>query len=128
MANKSIRLSDGTDTLLPECGITGSNSNGYYSKFADGTLIQWGTVTPSLTLSQIGSSGVYYATTNITLPQSFATNSTFYGYGSSRFGTGHNVPIGVLQSSLSVATLNVYDFYARSGTANIKWCAIGRWK
>ena len=34
MANKSIRLTDGTNNLYPEGAVTGSNSNGTYIKFA----------------------------------------------------------------------------------------------
>lgn len=127
MATKSIRLSDGTDTLLPESGITGSNSNGYYSKFADGTLIQWGSITPTLTLTQIGSSGIYTATTTVTFPQAF-DNARYYAYGTSRYGTGHAVSVGAIQSGAGYMTISIYDFYARSGTINVTWCAIGRWK
>lgn len=127
MANKSIRMSDGTDTLYPESAVYGSNANGSYVKFADGTLIQNGSIAPTLTLSQIGSSGIYSTTTTVTFPLAFA-DAKFYAYGTSRYGTGHAVPIGAIQSGAGYMTLTVYDFYARSGSITVNWCAIGRWK
>lgn len=123
MATKSIRLSDGTDTLLPESAESASG----YQKCADGTLIQWGTITPGVNLSQIGSSGIYYRNTPLDFPIAFS-DTNYKVMGSSRFQAGHAFPIGFVVTSQSRATVYVYDLYARSGTMTVQWVAIGRWK
>lgn len=127
MANKSIRLTDGTNNLYPEGAVTGSNSNGTYIKFADGTLVQYGTKTISVTLSQIASSGVYYQSKTLNMPLSFAS-TTYTISGSSRYSTGHILPLGGIPNTVSQANICIYDFYARSGNVSVYWMAVGKWK
>lgn len=127
MANKSIRLTDGTNNLYPEGAVTGSNSNGTYIKFADGTLIQYGSTTISVSLSQIASTGVYYQSKTMNLPMSFV-NTTYTVSGSSRYSTGHILPIGAVPTSVSQVNVCIYDFYARSGNVVVRWMAVGKWK
>lgn len=126
MANKSIRMSDGTDTLLPECAIFGNNSNGFYCKFADGTLIQWYRVT-SLTFSaQTILEG------EVTMPLAFIdTNYVVIGNGASSSNNAYVFRLGLNPSTTqkfswtlgsgsgSAITINNRGFY---------WLAIGRWK
>ena len=127
MANKSIKIRDGSDVLYPESAVTGSNSNGTYIKFADGTLIQYGTTTISVSLSQIASTGVYYQSKTLNMPLSFAS-TTYTISGSSRYSTGHILPIGGVANTVSQVNICIYDFYARSGNVSVRWMAVGKWK
>ena len=117
MATKSIRLTDGTDTFLPEAAESGSG----YCKFADGTLIQYG----------VGSTGAITGGNTIqqtlTFPYAFAnipyasiTLGTTAISDGSRMCTMTNI-------SRTGATVVVYD---KLGTAGMGyyWLAIGRWK
>lgn len=108
MATKSIRLSDGTDTLLPES----AESSGTYCKMADGTLICYGTLAIP--------SGSYVA--YVTLPKAF-TN------------TNYKVTVCALESGITCnisGSKNVGGFslgrVPNTAVSNFDWIAIGRWK
>lgn len=104
----------------------GTSSN--YVKLQNGMMIQWGTMDlTSMSLSQIGSSGIYSSTKMITFPTGFY-DTNYVMSGRTRYSTGHSVPIGFNVSSTTQAQVVVYDFYARSGTIVLKWQAVGRWK
>lgn len=107
----------------------GSNAAGNYAKFAGGLLIQWGTVDPGAhTLSQIGSSGIYFDNIVINFPIPFADANTLIT-GNSRYSTGHCVPFGAWAHSGEGFTAHIYDFFARNGSSFvIRWFAVGRWK
>lgn len=108
MATKSIRLSDGTDTLLPES----AESSGTYCKMADGTLICYGTLAIPV--------GSYVAT--VTLPKSF-TNINY------------KVAVCALESGITcnisgTKYTGAFTLGRAPNTAvsNFDWIAIGRWK
>lgn len=108
MATKSIRLSDGTDTLLPES----AESSGTYCKMADGTLVCYGTLTIP--------SGSYVAT--VTLPKPFAN-------------TSYKIAVCALESGLTCnisGAKNTGGFtlgrIPNTAASNFDWIAIGRWK
>jgi len=44
MSTQGIQFSDGTNNLIPIASESGNNSNGEYVKFADGTMMCWGTI------------------------------------------------------------------------------------
>lgn len=106
-----------------------STSASGYCKYADGTMIQWGTATVAMpTMTQIAASGVYYATVTLTLSQSFV-NTAFSVNGNSKYSTGFQVPFGGVPASANSATVHIYDFYARaSGNVVLRYTAVGRWK
>ena len=121
MATKSIRLSDGTDTLLPEAGAYGSNSSGQYLKLADGTLFQWG-------ISGQYASG-NTANVAITMPLAFV-NSWYTVISNGEVGddpTNYEVLIVIQRNSSQQFTAHI-----RNATGNYTrqfgWLAIGRWK
>lgn len=115
MATKSIRLSDGTDTLLPE-SATGSTYTGYsgtgYSKMADGTLICWGTLQNQTAL-----------VTSITFPIEFAVGLPTVVASTGAGGT--RVPIYV--EDVTYTGFTIYRASSGSGIW-LRWIAIGRWK
>lgn len=110
---------------------SGSNENGNYIKFNDGTLIQWGKVTKSVTINNLSSAAQWYYDDGykINLPVSFVDNNYFANV--SNYYSGN-------------ITLNVYSVTSRSASgfefnlscsiavtnANVEfgWFAIGRWK
>ena len=116
MATKSIRLSDGTDTLLPKSAVSDFN----YCKMADGTLLQWG-------YEASKASGA-----EISFPIPFVTNtpevmiSGYYNAASTIRCIFSNIP------ALNKFTVYAYDVStgAISTATNLqfRWLAIGRWK
>lgn len=125
MATKSIRLSDGTDTLLPESAVMGSNSVGYYTKCADGTLIQWGQKQKSISFtSQWGA--LYFGDGDlVTFPISFVDTpaiSVNHYSGSSAF------VITLGGSPNGITRLQFARMVSGTETITYTWLAIGRWK
>ena len=106
-----------------------NNSGTGYCKMPDGTLIQWGSYTvPTVSLTQIASSGIYSQTISMALPQSFV-DTNYTGFATCRFQTGYAIPCGCLVRTKSEITFGLYDFYSRSGSGMVVyWTAIGRWK
>lgn len=118
MANKSIRLSDGTDTLYPESAVYGSNTNGAYVKFADGTLMQWATKVTSI------QSGVQKIITE-TFPIAFVgTSITAFVNPLTSSATIRTSVKGYTTTTMDVC---IYDTIA-STERYYNWIAIGRWK
>lgn len=118
MATKSIRLSDGTDTLLPESAVSASG----YQKNADGTLIQWGfqsgIVTPasgtaSATVNFAVQFNVNYIVSVVAVPETQLAQyfrSTVSGISPTAF------------------VINTHSTYTSSASLTVRWLAIGRWK
>jgi len=110
---------------------SGSNSNGHYIKFSDGTLMQWNkfNVTDQAISSAYGQ--LYQGTRNITFPIAFvgelpAVQCSEFQWGSSA-SWGGTVGNG---TTLTGSSIRGFDFYSRAvGTrCDISWIAIGRWK
>lgn len=110
---------------------SGSNVNGNYVKFYDGTMICWNyqEVTDQSITGAYGT--LYQGTRNITYPQAFVGNppaltcSMFKWGNSASWGTTteHNSP-------LTQGTLRGIDAFSRASgtTVRIAWIAIGKWK
>lgn len=111
MSTKTIKLSDGTDTLLPESAVSGSN----YCKMADGTLIQWGTKTIPANASNaaILFSIPFVGSYSISITGNYSNSRALMFATASEDGNGFTAYKGV--SDLSYAQL-------------IRWLCIGRWK
>lgn len=102
-----------------------------YCKFPDGTMIQWGYYEQkSGTTSSY--SPIYIQGITITFPTSFIDTS-YAMFGSARWGTGAELPIGVIENNyVNQTTIRVWDIVSRTSTTSnfwkIRWMAIGRWK
>lgn len=118
-------------TNLDKITDSGSNSNGYYIKFQDGTLLEWNymQVDDQAINSQYGTTAVYYGTRTITFPIAFVGNTPSVQCSQFRWGTGGSWG-SVGTSSLTSATLFGYDMFSRAtGTrCVISWVATGKWK
>lgn len=114
MASEAITRNDlkaVLDEVLPITSvIRGSNSNGYYCKLPDGTLVQWG-VRPSYTGNQ-----------TFSLPTTML-NSSYTVIGSDSSGNRVNLTI-------AASTASSYAVYPSPATTayTLSWIAIGQWK
>lgn len=120
---------------------SGSNDNGSWVKYADGTMEQWGSK------SFVGASDSTGSYTRITFPQFFANNkySTSYSsiykgnvaqtislyvilIGSNTYGSGTNLGGDTVYRRLAYTTdaTELAELYATNLSFN--WHAIGKWK
>lgn len=123
MATKSIRLTDGTDTLLSESAENGygggsTNYNGY-QKFADGTLICYGWIS-------ITASGNSTANTSITFLHEFLHNPKVFTSAITTTPQYHHS--GVAGITTTGCNLYFYNSSGSSRTNEINYIAIGVWK
>lgn len=102
--------------------LSNDSANGY-CKFPDGTLIQWGTA---------DNTTAGYA--EITFPQPFL-NRGYAIVGTPRHSSGHTSLdyFTILAPSSTTGAIAYFRKATDSApdtdtTANISWCAIGRWK
>ena len=132
--SKLIQMkSDSGENLFPITAVeSGSNSNGKYVKYSDGTMIEWDErYYDNIAFSNdYGGRGILYlASKTITFPVAFVGDSPTCVCGSFLWGTGASW--GLCRStSLASALLYGFDLFPRaSGTDTlISWIAIGRWK
>lgn len=109
---------------------SGSNSDGSWVKYADGTMKQWGEITTGSDISVNNSiAGGFRSGTNaLPLPQNF--NNTSYNILSGR--TGDDSAFGVDSFSDVVGQAGFVLKRITSGTASsgitLGWLAIGKWK
>lgn len=114
----------GTDYIIE----SGSNSNGYYEKYASGTLKQWGKVTVTDELKTAHGSTGWYRTANeqfINYPIPFVGENPVVNL----------TPKAALQIAyISTDVLDKTGFYplASSSTSGatryVHWTAVGKWK
>lgn len=121
---------------------SGSNDNGSWVKFADGTMIQWGSA--SFVGAETGTTGSYK---RITFPQAFANNKYSVNYaplyvggysqsitlyviltGSNKYGSGTALTADTVYRRLAYTTdaTELAELYATDLSFN--WHAIGFWK
>lgn len=106
---------------------SGSNSNGKYIKFRDGTLICWGTATtPTGTISNnnIGTYGwsFYGGSVEKTLPYGFI-NTSYRVIASSNIWSGF-----VIAQHTSTSSITFYYYSQLSNYTVVDFIIIGRWK
>ena len=109
----------------------GSNTNGYYVKFANGVMIEWNKmlVTDQAIANSYGS--LYQGIRNITFPVAFVDNTPTVTCSEFQYGTQASWGCVVgNNTTLTGTTLRGFDVASRpSGTnVHISWMAIGRWK
>ena len=117
-------------TNLQKITDSGSNANGNYIKFQDGTMVQWN----DLEVDDQAIDGVYgslyQGTRSITLPQAFKNEHYMALCTQFLWGTGASWGSVVQRNTKSTFTIRGYDIASRaSGTRTfISWFAIGKWK
>lgn len=102
---------------------SGSNSNGYWVKYVDGTLLQYGILSyqPNCTIPRgaiFGGSAI-----TVTLPISFL-NTNYWAYVIDSI----DIWFGVTPSAISSFTFTTLFYTTLGGTRTAKWSAVGRWK
>lgn len=106
---------------ISEGGIeSGSNGNGYYTKFPDGTMMQYGLESSATASSRTLTFPIPFIDTNYTL-----TGNTIHSTTTSVHG--------VKVEGKTTAGATLYPLYTDANlvaftTAPINWQAIGRWK
>ena len=108
--------------------VTGSNANGYYIKFADGTMICYGRK-PLNTLAMTWAWGAFYTSSDITTsyPVSFVGQPASVSVNMENTTADIAVWLNGLSSNTSFTG---YFSRGQSGTFNctMAWMAVGRWK
>ena len=120
------------DTKIDNVVDSGSNANGSWIKFVDGTMIQYGEATKTIATTSALTSGGYRSTGfNFDFP------IDFYDVPSSVVATdtGDNLDTnGVLVTSISTTKSKFQAVWwsvssnSTSRSASLSWQAIGRWK
>ena len=118
MSTKTIKLSDGTDTLLPESAVSGTN----YCKMADGTLIQWGYKSGILINSdaEVGQ--------EINFPIPFNSSNNVLVCVTPQTALVKNFQTTVTAIKNTSFEVYVYSSYSTAANLTVGWIAIGRWK
>ena len=111
---------------------TGSNANGNYIKYEDGTLIQWKSedVDDQAIATQYGGTVIYFGTRQLNLPTAFYNTDYAVFVGKAIWGTGGSWGACMSNINTTTARLIFYDMFSReTGTVfHLSWMAIGRWK
>jgi hypothetical protein len=105
----------------------GSNANGEFVKYADGTMICWFNGTTTSLAIDTAYVSLFQGTVSVVLPAAFV-NSDYAGASLARWGTGRSW--ANLESSTETnASIRAMDIVSRaSGTqTQLQFLAIGRW-
>lgn len=103
----------------------GSNANGEFVRFADGTQICWATTTATVAVNLGPASGLYYGTTPWTYPAQFSAAPVPRCSASSGGVLTFEIPASTSTTSASVAIGAISAIASRSYT--LAMFAIGRW-
>ena len=131
---KSENIEYNNDTLkniLDKIIESGSNDNGSWIKFGDGTLIQYGSIKKNVSITTASSSGKYYYQDdiNIILPTSFVDGNYFSNVISVSNQNGSQNVYSVRnkkQSKFDFCLSSLISFSSNDNT--FWWIATGRWK
>jgi hypothetical protein len=110
--------------------VSGSNSNGSYIKFADGTMNVTGSISPTQTTSSGGpwsSSPFYNVAYSFTYPSAFLANSAVFPIVNVYAGTGTPWVGYILNSTITGFSVYLYG-HTNTDSGNLYYIAIGRWK
>ena len=119
-ANRHIKLPDASGTIaLVE---NGSNSNGNYTKFSDGTLMQWGFK------SGIMATASNTVSATINFPVAFTSASTASITAIPETTLAQHFRLSVSSIATSSFAIYVYSSYSTTASLTVRWTAIGRWK
>lgn len=131
---KSENVEYNNDTLkntLDKIIESGSNDNGSWIKFGDGTLIQYGSIKKNVSITTLSNSGKYYYQDdiNIILPTSFVDGNYFSNVISFSNQNGSQNVYSVRnkkQSKFDFCLSSLISFSSNDNT--FWWIATGRWK
>ena len=131
---KSENIEYNNDTvknILDKISESGSNDNGSWIKFGDGTLIQYGSIKKNVSITTASSSGKYYYQDdiNIILPTSFVDGNYFSNVISVSNQNGSQNVYSVRnkkQSKFDFCLSSLISFSSNDNT--FWWIATGRWK
>lgn len=107
----------------------GSNTNGYYTKFPDGTLIQWGVVTIADVPLTVVSGSLFRNTSTairIDFPLSFIDNQYSANYAPNTFTSIMGITPYAKNSSYMLGI--GYSTISQTISIPLDWYAVGRWK
>lgn len=104
----------------------GSNTNGYYNKLSDGTLLQWGSTTMTAPTDTSAGGGTYHYSgeKNITFPIEF-TSTPYVFANANELGAWWNAQ--ARNPSTTGVTLGIGGNNS-TASKTVYWLAIGRWK
>ena len=107
----------------------GSNTNGNYLKFSDGTMICYNTTTVENFAISSSYGSLYQGSLYLNFPISFVGNNPSGFCGKLQYGTSASWGI-VRETSLTQIRIRGFDAYSRDGSEDtqISWLAIGTWK
>ena len=110
---------------------TGSNSNGEYTQFPDGTMVCWHSWSAAVAITTVYGS-LFTGTTVWTFPVAFVTTVAppVVTVGEAQWGTNSSWGISQAGSLGTSNTIRVIDVSSRASTTDttFKVSAIGRWK
>lgn len=122
----SIEFADFSAGAVAGIVSSGSNSNGNWTKFADGTMICTGAVVRTVPMTSSLSTGFFYGSYTVDFPATFATapvvNHTQFAAARLLFSAGHPNTTTAQAFAYVVGAIN------ETLAMNIGFTAIGRWK
>lgn len=131
-ANNLNQLQTNVENAINGVIESGSNANGSYVKYNDGTLIQYNstTVNDQAINNQYGNTALYTGTRTVTFPIPFLNTNYSAFCGEFKWGTGASWGIISSRSTNNWMTIMALDFYSRDTGTNteVSWIAIGKWK
>ena len=114
------------EKIISQIIESGSNSNGNYVKYADGTMICYGRIYDDITINNVYTPGVYYMTKRLTFPKTFIDIPTIT---ITPLNLNNLLSSNIYSISSSAVDLFVYSFKSLTGIATrINYIAIGKWK
>lgn len=125
-----IAMKQGNNPILLSGAViveSGSNENGEYVKFGDGTMVQWGYISKNLPFSSSWGTLYYSDMGYVEYPIEFKNTPYIYF---SDDGASSTCFIGSTSggSKSRSPELDVYRPVTGSATVAVSWLAIGMWK
>lgn len=106
---------------------SGSNANGEYVKYANGSMLVYGIYTGDATLTQIGATPFYIKNVSVTSPATFINTPNLLGAsGNNTSGHGWGGKSNI-DSTTTTITFLLWSSNAGGTVSAITWSAIGRW-
>ena len=107
----------------------GSNVNGYYIKFSDGTMIEWNSVSDNTFAITSSYGSLYQGVKTYTYPVEFIDVPTCVQCSRAKWGNGASwgTVDGYTKSNITVRAIDVLSRASGTNVA-VSWLAIGKWK
>lgn len=131
---KSENIEYNNDTLkntLDKIIESGSNDNGSWIKYSDGTMIQYGSIKKNVSITTLSNSGKYYYQDdiNIILPINFIDSNYYSNVIAVKNQNGSQNVYSVRNKTQSKFDFCLSSLISYSSNDNtFWWFAIGKWK